>query len=83
MVVAVGLTVSEPPVGEPDVYVLPSVPVIVTDVAFVAVTVRVDELPEVIEAGLAVIVTVGGGFAVTVTVAVAVTVPAGPVAVAV
>jgi hypothetical protein len=40
--------------------VLPSLPAIVTVVALVAVTVNVDELPAEIEAGLAVIVTVGG-----------------------
>ena len=83
MVVAAGLTVCAPPVGDPSVYVVPSVPAIVTDVAFAAVTVKVDELPDVIEAGLATIVTVGGGFGVTVTDAVAVAVPPGPVAVAV
>jgi hypothetical protein len=46
-----------------------------------AVTERVDELPEVIEAGFATRVTVGEEFVVTVTVAVAV--PPVPVAVAV
>jgi hypothetical protein len=53
-------------------------------VAFVAVTVRVEELPELTEVGLALIVTVGpaaGGT--TVRVAVAVAVPPAPVAVAV
>jgi hypothetical protein len=51
-------------------------------VAFVAVTVKVDEFPEVIEGGVAVMVTVGD--AATVTVAVAVVVfPPAPVAVAV
>jgi hypothetical protein len=39
--------------------VLPLLPVIVTCVAFAAVTVRVDELPEVIVPGLAVMVIVG------------------------
>jgi hypothetical protein len=48
-----------------------------------AVTVRVDVPPGAIAVGLADIVTVGGGFAVTVTVAVAVTDPPAPVAVAV
>jgi hypothetical protein len=43
----------------------------VTKVAFVAVKVKIDELPDVIEAGLAVMLIVGEGFAVTVTVAVA------------
>jgi hypothetical protein len=51
-------------------------------VALVAVTVKVDELPELIEVGLAVMLTVGD--AATVTVAVAVVVfPPAPVAVAV
>lgn len=48
-----------------------------------AVTVKVDELPEVIELGLAVICTVGAGFGVTDTVTVAEIVPPSPVAVAV
>ena len=56
---------------------------IVTCVAFTAVTVKVDELPVVIEAGLAVTVTVGAGFGVTVTVAVAEAFPPAPVATAV
>ena len=47
----------------------------------VAVTVKVDEFPEVIEVGLAVMPTVGD--AATVTVAVAVVLPPVPVAVAV
>lgn len=55
----------------------------VTWVALRAVTVSVDELPALMDAGLAVISIVGAGFAVTVTVAVAVTVPPLPVAVAV
>jgi hypothetical protein len=55
----------------------------VTEAAFVATTVSVDEFPDVILAGLAEIVTVGDGLGVTVTVAVAVVVPPGPVAVAV
>jgi hypothetical protein len=61
------------------------VPVIVTPVAFVAVTVRTEEPPAVIEDGFAVIVTVGDGVvaAATVTVTVAVAVPPVPVAVAV
>ena len=62
---------------------LPSVPVSVTCVEFVAVTVKMDELPDVIEAGLAVIVTVGVGFGVTVTVVVAEVFALDPVAVAV
>lgn len=60
VVVAVGLTDCVPPVGW-RVYELPSVPVIVTAVALLAVTVSVDELPEVMEVGLAVMLTVGGG----------------------
>jgi hypothetical protein len=65
------------------VYVLPSVPVTVTCVAFVAATVNVAELPETIEVGFAVMLTVGAGFGVTVTVAVADVDPPAPVAVAV
>jgi hypothetical protein len=65
-------------------YELPSFPVTVTWVALVAVTVKVEELPELIVVGLAVMVTVGGPLgAVTVTVAVAVAVPADPDPVAV
>lgn len=55
----------------------------VTLVALVAETVRTDELPAVIDTGLAIIVTVGGTAGPRVTVAVAVTVPPGPIAVAV
>jgi hypothetical protein len=55
--------------------------VTVTPVALLAVTVKVDELPEVIEVGLAVMVTVAPWF--TVTVAVAVVLPPVPLAVAV
>jgi len=55
----------------------------VTCVAFTAVTSRVDELPELIAAGVAVICTVGAGLGVTVTVAKAVAFPPVPVAVAV
>ena len=65
------------------VYVLPSVPDTVTWVAFRAVTVRVEEAPELIDAGLAVIWIVGAGFAVTLIVAVAVALPPLPFAVAV
>jgi len=50
--------------------VLPSDPVTVTWVALVAVTVKVDEFPVVIEAGLAVMLTVGAGAADDVTVTV-------------
>ena len=80
MVVTVGLTACVPPFGC-RVYELPSVPVTITWVALLAVTVKVDELPELIEGGLAVMVTVGD--AATVTVVVAVVVPPVPVAVAV
>lgn len=62
---------------------LPSVPVTVTWVALVAVTVKVDELPEVIDVGFAVTLTVGAGEAETVTVAADVLFPPAPVAVAV
>jgi hypothetical protein len=55
--------------------------VTVTPVALVAVTVNVDELPEVIEVGLAAMVTVAAWL--TVTVAVAVVLLPVPVAVAV
>lgn len=58
--VAVGLTVCVPPV-DCMVYVLPSDPVTVTCVAFVADTVKVDELPAVIVVGLEVMLTVGVG----------------------
>jgi hypothetical protein len=57
VVVAVGLTACVPPVAERE-YVLLSVPVTVTVMALVAVTVKVDELPALIEVGLAVMVTV-------------------------
>jgi hypothetical protein len=60
--------------------VLPSLPVTVTWVAFIVVTVNVDVPPELIEVGLAVMVTVGGGFGVTVTVVPADIFPPGPVA---
>ena len=71
VVVALGLTdVVPPPAAR--LYVLPSDPVTVTVVAFVAVTVSVEAVPAVIEVGEAVILTVGpGAAAVTVTVAVA------------
>jgi hypothetical protein len=59
------------------------VPVTVTWVAFAAVTVKVDEPPAVIEAGLALMVTVGAGAAVTVTVVFAEAFPPVPVAFAV
>jgi hypothetical protein len=52
-------------------------------VAFVATTVRVDELPDVTEVGFAVITTVGARFDVNVMIALAVLFPPAPVAVAV
>jgi hypothetical protein len=52
-------------------------------VAFVAVTVKVDELPEVIETGLAEMTTVGAEFAMIVTVADAELFPPAPAAAAV
>jgi hypothetical protein len=52
-------------------------------VALVAVTVKVEELPEVIEVGLATMLIVGAGLAVTVTVATADVVPPIPIAFAV
>jgi hypothetical protein len=81
-VVVAGLTACVPPLGC-RVYVLPSLPVTVTCVAFIAVAVKVDELPEVIEAGFAVMVIVGAGFGVTVTAVLADVFPPAPVAVAV
>ena len=56
--VAAGLTACVPPLGC-TLNVLPSEPVKVMDVALVAATVSVDELPAVIEDGLAATVTVG------------------------
>ena len=58
VVVAIGLTACVPPF-DCRVYVLPSDPVIVTCVAFVAVTVSMDELPAAIEVGLALMPTIG------------------------
>jgi hypothetical protein len=52
-------------------------------VAFIAATVNVDELPALIEAGLAVMLTVGAGLDVTVTVVTAEVLPPAPDAVAV
>jgi hypothetical protein len=73
-----------PPLGC-RVYELPSLPVTTTCVAFVAATVNVDDPPETIVVGFALMLTVGVGFASTVTIAggVELTVPPGPVAVAV
>jgi hypothetical protein len=62
------------------------VPVTVTPVALAAATVKVEELPDVIEVGLATMLTVGADgpdAGVTVTVAVAVALPPAPIAVAV
>ena len=83
MIVAAGVTGCVPPVG-PSVNVLVSrLSEITTCVAFVAVTVSVEELPVVMAVGVATIVTVGALGAVTVIVVLAVVVPPGPVAVAV
>jgi len=46
----------------------------------VAVTVKVDEFPEIIDVGLAMMLTVAAGLEVTVTAAFAETFPPGPVA---
>jgi hypothetical protein len=82
VVVAAGLTACVPPVGCRG-YELPSVPVTVTCVEFVAATVKMDEPPERMEAGLAAMLTVGGKFEVTATVAFAEVFPPAPVAVVV
>jgi hypothetical protein len=82
VVVAAGFTACTPPLGC-KVYVLPSEPVNVTCVAFVAITVKLDELPEEIEAGFAAMLTVGAAAATTMMVAVAEVFPPAPVAVAV
>ena len=79
----VGLTVTVPPVVDSG-YDVPSVPLTVTFVALVAVTVSVSELPWLIELLAAEIATVGFGvFAVTVTVTCALVLPLEFVAVAV
>jgi hypothetical protein len=62
VVVVFGLTDCVPPV-DCKVYALPSVPLTITPVALVAETVRVAELPAVIDVGLAVMLTVGAGVA--------------------
>ena len=61
--VATGLTTCVPPFAC-RLYVLPSVPLTVTCVALVAVTVSVDEAPAAIDVGLALIPMIGaaGGF---------------------
>ena len=58
MVAEVGLTDTAPPPAA-IVRLLPFVPVIVIPVAFVAVTVKTEALPLVIDVGLALMVTVG------------------------
>lgn len=83
-----GLTACVPPVA-PSVNLLPSEPVSESAVAFVAVTVKIEELPAVTDAGAAAIVTVGAldpdpvPEDETVTVDAAVTDPPGPLALAV
>jgi hypothetical protein len=52
-------------------------------VAFAAITVNVDELPELMDVGVAAMLTVGAAGATTVTVAVAEVFPPAPAAVAV
>jgi hypothetical protein len=83
VVVAAGVTACVPPAA-PRLYVLPSEPLIVTCVAFIAATVRVDEPPAAIDDGAAVIVTVGVSADTDTAIAtVAVTDPVLPEAVAV
>jgi hypothetical protein len=82
VVVAMGLTVCLPPPAW-RVYALPSVPLTVTWPALAALTIKVDELPDAMEVGFAVMVTVGAAAGTTVTVAVAEVVPPAPVAAAV
>ena len=87
MVVEVGLTDTDPPLA-PIARLLPLLPAMVMPVALVAVTVRTEELPFVIDVGLALIVTVGGPDppdepVVTVIMTEDEAVPPGPVAVAV
>jgi hypothetical protein len=84
VVVEVGATEAVPPVDD-KVRLLPLVPSSVTEVALVACTVTVEELPEAIVVGLAVTVTVGAEPVpvVTVILTLAEAVPPDPVAVAV
>ena len=82
VVVAVGFTDCVPPVAC-SVYELPSLPLTVNPVALVALTVSKEELPVAIDAGLAVMATVGAGLALTVMVVVCEFFPPGPIAVAV
>jgi hypothetical protein len=67
-VVAEGVTDCVPPAA-PSVYALPSLPLIVTWVALVATTFNDEEPPAAIDAGLAVMLTVGAGLMVTVAAA--------------
>jgi len=71
MVVAVGLTLSVPPVADKGKLFESRLSVITTLVEFVATTVSVLDCPATMEAGFALIVTVGAAKGVTVTVAVA------------
>jgi hypothetical protein len=84
VVVTVGVTDCVPPEAWRG-YEVPSDPVTVTAVAFVAVTVKVEGFPDVMDVGFAMIVTVGAGLetAVTETVTGAEALPPVPVAVAV
>jgi len=82
VVVTVGLTLFVPPMAG-SVKLLLSEPVTATAVAFYAVTVNVDELPDAIDVGFAEMVTAVAVPAVTVTIADADAVPPFPVAVAV
>jgi hypothetical protein len=63
--------------------VLPSVPVTETWVALVAVTANIEEFPAAMDAGDAVMLTVGALAGTTVTIAVAEIFPPAPLAVAV
>jgi hypothetical protein len=75
VVVAVGVTVID------ELGATPEIPGMVQLVAFVVAIVSVDELPDVIVAGFALIVTVGTGLTATVTLAEAGVVPLPPGAV--
>jgi hypothetical protein len=80
VVVVDGVTDSVPPVAL-SVNDVPSLPLTVTCVALLAVTVKVEGFPAGTGVGLAVMVTVGAGL--MVTVAAADTLPPAPVALAV
>ncbi len=82
MVVTVGETTWVPP-SAARLYELPSDPLILTCDEFVTFTVSVEEPPERIDDGLALMLTVGAAAAVTVTVAVAEALPPVPLAKAV